>query len=50
MWRRMCLSVGGMLPSVYAWCEPVLFTSAEQSENIIIEGMYPTVAVREAKP
>lgn len=30
----------GRLPSVYAWCEPVLFTSAEQSENIIMEGMH----------
>lgn len=43
-------SVGGRLPSVYAWCEPVLFTSAEQSENVIMEGMYPMAALREAEP
>lgn len=40
----------GKLPSAYAWCEAVLFTSAEQSENIIMEGMHPMLAVREAGP
>lgn len=43
-------SAGGRPPSIYAWCELVLFTSAEQSENIIMEGMYPMVSVREAEP
>lgn len=40
----------GKLPSAYAWCEAVLFTSAEQSENIIMEGMHLMLAVREAGP
>lgn len=42
--------VGARLPSVNASCEPVLFTSAEQSENIIMEGMYPMVSIRDAEP
>lgn len=41
--------VRGKLPSAYAWCEPVLFTRVEQSENIIMEGMYPMHAIREAE-
>lgn len=40
----------GILPSAYAWCEPVLFTSAEQSENIIMEGMHRMLAIKEAEP
>lgn len=44
------LPVGARLPSIYASCERVLFTSAEQSENIIMEGMYPMVSIREAEP
>lgn len=45
-----CVSLSrGRLPSEYAWCEQVLFTSAEQSENIIMEEMCPMVARREAE-
>lgn len=42
-------SCRGRLPSDNAWCELVLFTNAEQSENIIMEKMYPMVAKREAE-
>lgn len=48
---EQCVSrVGVRLPSVCASCEPVLLTSAEQSENIIMEGMHPMVSLREAEP
>lgn len=50
-WREECVSSSrGRLPSEYAWCELVLFISAEQSENIIIEKMHPMVVIREVEP